>query len=118
MDENLVRFKNLFSCVIDEKQTVKFLTSCVSEGLIPTGFRNPFNLAKDVNDETFVGTIQDECDKQSSRLLDLHLFQRDTRLLVAVAAYESCRNEVIELFEQDTIEEMKSGEIQTGDLAL
>ena len=55
--------------LIQEK--LKFFESCVSEGLMPNGFRGPFNLAMDVNDEAFVREAQKIMDERSSRLLDL-----------------------------------------------
>ena len=40
------------------QQNNKFLFSCISEGLIPSGLTFNFNLAKFVNDEAFVKKIQ------------------------------------------------------------
>ena len=53
------------------QQKLKFFESCVSEGLIPKGFRGSFNLAMDVNDEEFVNEAQNIMDERCSRLLDL-----------------------------------------------
>ena len=77
MEENLNSFKELYANVIDEKQTVKFLTSCVSEGLIPPGLRNPFNLAKDDNIMLYVAiaglSIPDPATRTNLMLLVLYL---------------------------------------------
>ena len=53
------------------QQNSKFLFSCISEGLIPSGLMINFNLARYVNDETFVTNIQDFMNDANSRLLDL-----------------------------------------------
>lgn len=76
MEITLDSFKGCFKKFLNEKQSVKFLTSCVSQGLIPKGLRKSFNLTLDVNDEEFVAKIQAECDQQSSRYLDLILAQK------------------------------------------
>ena len=49
----------------------RFLFSCISEGMIPSGLKLNFNLAKYVNDETFVRNIENIIDNANSRLLDL-----------------------------------------------
>ena len=65
------------------KENNQFLFSCISEGIIPNGFKLNFNLAKYVNDENFVSNIQDIIDSANSRLLDL-VFERNM--------YEETRN--------------------------
>ena len=94
VNESLEDFRAAFREMLDEKQTVKYFFSCVSEGLIPCGLRKPFNLAKDVNDIEFVQSVQNECDIQSSRLLDLFLKQRQKRLNEATVKYETVHNSI------------------------
>ena len=58
------------------KENNQFLFSCISEGMIPSGLKLNFNLAKYVNDETFVNNIKAVIDNANSRLLDL-VFERN-----------------------------------------
>ena len=53
------------------QQNNRFLRSCISEGLIPKGIRVNFNLAKFVNDENLIHSLQDIIDEANSRVLDL-----------------------------------------------
>ena len=52
------------------KQKVKFLNSCVSEGLIPKELISKFNLAMNVDDPEFVEQVQSLVNEKASRLLD------------------------------------------------
>ena len=73
------------------KQKVKFLNSCVSQGLIPKGLISKFNLAMNVNDPEFVEQVQSLVNEKASRLLDL-IFS------------ETCENERVLA---DQLEELK-----------
>ena len=52
-------------------ERVRFLRSCVSEGLIPRGLRSKFNLAGSVNNFELVRILENLLSKQSSKQLDL-----------------------------------------------
>ena len=54
-----------------ELQNEKFMYSCISEGLIPEGLRSKVNLARDVNDVTFVSEVQTAVNVGNSRVLDV-----------------------------------------------
>ena len=54
-----------------ELQNEKFLFSCISEGLLPEGLRYQLNLARDVNDVTFVNNVEGILNEGNSRLLDV-----------------------------------------------
>ena len=75
-----------------ELQNEKFLFSCISEGLIPEGLRCKINLARDVNDVTFVNEVQESLNNGNSRLLDV-MYNQTVDIVVKysekVASYES-----------------------------
>ena len=53
------------------EQNIRFLFSCISEGVIPQGLQFNFTLAKFVNDREIISKIQNIMDDSNSRLLDL-----------------------------------------------
>ena len=63
-----------------ELQNEKFLYSCISEGLIPFGLRSKVNLARDVNDVTFVNEVQAALNEGNSRLLDVTYYQTKAKV--------------------------------------
>ena len=63
-----------------ELQNEKFMYSCISEGLIPLGLRSKVNLARDVNDVTFVSEVQTALNEGNSRLMDVTYEQTKPRV--------------------------------------
>ena len=107
-DNKMDTFKENLQEMIEEKQTVNFLFSCISEGLIPVGLRKPFNLSKDVNNKEFVNIVQLECDKQSSRLLDLFLKHSEKHLHdLKLVCYDAQKFQK-ETHDQKVIDDVKS----------
>ena len=69
--EQFCQYSKNFKQLQVELQNEKFLFSCISEGLIPEGLRNRINIARDVNDVTFVDNVQASLNEGNSRLLDV-----------------------------------------------
>ena len=107
MEDVLENIRKSFQKMSEERHIVKFLNSCVSEGLIPYGLRNPFNLANDVNNRDFVMEVQNECDLKSSRLLDIFLKQRNLCLETASKTYFNILHEAEKNLDRRTISNVK-----------
>ena len=73
-------FGKAFVKMMEEKETQRFFTSCISEGLMPKGLQDKFNLARNVNDKHFVQTLQNDLNSNSSKRLEKMLNQTDTNL--------------------------------------
>ena len=71
----------------------RFLNSCISEGLIPKGFRVKFNLAFHTKNESLPNSIKKLLNEKSSRILDLVYSQsvKETHGLEAAYGLESER---------------------------
>ena len=84
-------YETLLSKSKGHLDTLAFSKSCQSEGLIHKGLRRPYTLAANVNDECFINLMQMECDRGSSRILDIlekskvvdlnNLYDRHDRIL-------------------------------------
>ena len=87
---------------------MNFMYSCISEGLIPAGFRHSFTMANDVNNEDFVKLVQEECNKQSSRLLDIFMKRRNDCLMELQEKYENLLENLRETIEAEVLERIKN----------
>ena len=84
------------------QQNIRFLYSCMSEGLVPKGLQFNFTLAKFVNNQNLVSGVQRILDESNSRLLDLIYKTNMESEEVIVRDIESLKDEAInELGEEE-----------------
>ena len=88
----------MFRCFNDleyTRQNNHFLHSCISEGLIPKGLKVTFNLAAHINNQHFVGVLQEIMNHSNSRLLDLIYKQNISKEEEIVSKIESLKEDII-----------------------
>ena len=73
----------------------KFLFSCMSEGVIPKGLRINFQLAKFVNDENFVSSLQNLLEDSNSRILEMLYEKISSKEEEIISRVEALRDEAI-----------------------